>query len=499
MINLKYIIIIFTLFYIFKFFLKKKNKEHYSNQYYNKKCSDEYKPNKQERKDCYAKVFEKSSDIFKTCVDTNINENINEEDANDYCRKWIGLVNTECTLEDCLENTYKKMEDWKKFTDIKEQHEKKMELFNDIFKYKSQISNDYYKDFNLKLNELEILIQNYNNKKQIFDSKYSGNAKIQSLIVDLLNNQEISNNNSIELSNAFEDFPFEQADKIMDMYKKLDLIILLIKSNIKIEENLYDQRKNDENHIFYQKSKKILKKLFYNHITEYDKEQLVKISKNNDFYLAKLDPSTIPQESRIIQNPEVTSSAEIDNNQIQQNNEDVSQNENIGKNIDYKYSKAVQNFINEVELKCNFTDKKLVDVAASYKYYKNDSIIMNYVNDIFAKNNNMNNKNELYKCVSENIKKLVQKLEDTNDTIFKSLVNKDVFINDLIICRVSPDNANSLSNILIKDPNIDYSLYENKITIDNLTIDFNSNYKKCITDSILNYTNFIRDTRARNL
>ena len=152
----KYIIIFLIILFLYKKFYGK-NKEHYSNKFYNKKCSDEYKPNDEERKQCYSKIFNEGSDIFDTCIQTNINEGINEDDANDYCKKWIGLVNTECTIEDCLENAYQKINDWESFLEIKNKNKDKLTLLNNIFKYKSKINNDYYKDFNLKLNELEIL------------------------------------------------------------------------------------------------------------------------------------------------------------------------------------------------------------------------------------------------------------------------------------------------------------------------------------------------------
>ena len=51
-----------------------------------------------------------------------------------------------------MENTYQKIEDWESFLKIKNKNKDKLTLLNNIFKYKSKINNNYYKDFNLKLN-----------------------------------------------------------------------------------------------------------------------------------------------------------------------------------------------------------------------------------------------------------------------------------------------------------------------------------------------------------
>ena len=111
----------------------------------------------------------------------------------------------------------------------------------------------------------------------------------------------------------------------------------------------------------------------------------------------------------------------------------------------------------------------------------------------------MSDKNKLYKCIYDNITKLVKNLRENNEYIFKNLINKDVFINDLVTCKVSIQNATELSNLLNNNPNTNYSLYNNKIDFDNFSFNFSPNYKTCISDSILKYSNFVRDTKARNI
>jgi hypothetical protein len=577
-----YNILLIIIFYLLYRYLLSRNlflkKEHYSNHFYNNKCSNENKPNDIERKECFNKILSNGSSIYEMCKNININEGINEEDSNDFCKKWIGLLNTECTLEDCLENTYEKIKDLDSFTEYKNKFKQKKDFANKLFKYNSEINNDYFKDYNLKLNELDILIQNFNINKKKFNDKYSNDSKAQSLITDLLNDNISSNIESLKIYDILNNYPLEEAHNIIDKYREIDLINLLIKSNYKIEEELLKKKLDTYSKNLNNKSKKILNKLFYNHITDYDETQLIKISNNPNFFLIKKnnnlnDPiiqeekhsfntkikngnyyisfdnpdnitkygSTMSSLNNVLlfenkksykydfqrniyvnsddnnkyiyyDNNNIIDEENIyikivninnNNNDIENNNINIDNNNNntdksVIHKINYNYPKIVKDFINNVEIECNFNDNKLVDIAAAYYYNQKDSIIMDYVNDIYDSKSNTN-KNDLYKCIYNNIQKLTFDLIENNQNIFNELINKTVFIEDLKTCNFDSTKINSITNILEKNPNIDYSFSNKTITLNDTDFNYTGNSETCIRNTILKYTNFLRDTNSRNI
>jgi hypothetical protein len=576
-----YFIFIFIFYFLFKnFFIKK---EHYSNQFYNKKCSNQNKPDDTERENCFKKALSKGTNIFTTCKTILIKENINNDDADDYCKKLIGLLNTECTLEDCLENTYQKIEDIDSFEEFKKEFKTNTDFANNIFKYKSEISNNYFKDYNLKLNDLEVLIQKFLSKKNNFNEKYSNLSDVQSVITDLLNNNNLSKNEDLKLFEIFNDYPFDEANQIMEKFKELDLINLLIQSYHQNEEDVLKDTIVKHTNDIDNKNKNLLKKLFYNNISEHDQSQLIHISNNPEFFLVKnkeeneendteikenkpmkkipngdykvtfdnsdniskygsnlkvIDNSLIfdnglnfiydiPRNIYInsvdnnkyiyyfnnnvideeniyinifnVNNNDIENTDSLDNLETDNSVNNLNFDDNVIKKIDFNYPELVENFINNVEIKCSFADKRLVDIAAAYYYNQDESIIMNYVNEIYESNNNITDKNTLYECINSNIQKLVYDLIDTNENIFNELINKEVFIEDLKTCDFDTNYIDSLANLIQKNPNIDYSFRQKIITLNDSNFNYNGDKEDCIRNTILKYTNFLRDSKARNI
>jgi hypothetical protein len=283
-INLSIIIIailcIITLKSIFKLTKIKKNilTEKFSqNTNYDTKCDSD--STDEDRKKCTESFSKISNKLYDFCFDKNKDFNMNQDINESLCKKWIGLLSSECVSEKCIDNTINKIDDWNETLE-KMKYYKTLEKLQ-ISKSKFKLYNN--ENFSKILNSSNTII---NQKKKLNDEI----SKIESLHSNIL--QKINDDNKLSKSelekfnNYVENYPYSEKKKLKenvnkgyDFYKKLKLI----DSDNKIKDNQFI---NDFRSTSDKIGKNTFKKIIYNYISDHDKTVLNDSIENiNNYYL----------------------------------------------------------------------------------------------------------------------------------------------------------------------------------------------------------------------